>query len=110
MTTLTAIGDKLGLLLDRPTLEKLGIDEATPLIVTSDSEGLHIRAARFATSEQVEIAARGRSWMSTPRPCRDWRFEPDLPASRGRPPNQELQLEKDGGLEGVRDPGLLDRP
>lgn len=56
--TLTAVGDKLGLLLDRPTLDKLGIDEATPLIVTSDADGLHIRPVLFARPEAVEAAAR----------------------------------------------------
>jgi antitoxin MazE len=57
-TTLTAIGDKLGLLLDRPTLEKLGIDERTRLVVTADADGLHIRPVLFASSEEVETAAR----------------------------------------------------
>ncbi len=57
MTTFTAIGDKLGLLIDRPTLEKLGIDEETPIVVTSDDDGLHIRPIRFAASDDVRRAA-----------------------------------------------------
>lgn len=56
-TAFTAIGDKLGLLLDRPTLEKLGIEEGTPLILTTDDDGLHLRPIRFATDEEVEAAA-----------------------------------------------------
>ena len=56
-TTFTAIGEKLGLILDRSTLEKLGIDEETPLLVTSDDEGLHIRPVRFAEPDEVERAA-----------------------------------------------------
>ena len=47
-----AMGEMLGLLIDRPTLEKIGIDEQTPILVTADAEGLHLRPIRFATSEE----------------------------------------------------------
>ncbi len=57
-TTFTVVGDKLGLILDRSTLEGLGIDEATPVVVTADADGLHIRAIRFASSEEVRRSAR----------------------------------------------------
>ncbi len=56
-TTFTAVGDKLGLILDRPTLKQLGIDEETQVMVTSDDEGLHIRPIRFASREDVERSA-----------------------------------------------------
>ncbi len=57
MTTLTTIGDKLALVIERPILEMLGIDEDTPIEVTSDAHGIHIRPIRFASPEEVERAA-----------------------------------------------------
>ena len=56
-TTFKVMGDMLGLLIDRPTLEKLGIDEETPIVVTTDGDGLHLRPIRFADPDEVERAA-----------------------------------------------------
>ncbi len=44
--TLTVIGDSLGLILDKPLLEKLRIDSDTPLEVETDGESLIIRPVR----------------------------------------------------------------
>jgi hypothetical protein len=55
-TTFKAMGDMMSLLIDRSTLEELGIDEETTIVVTSDADGLHIRPIRFASPEDVEKA------------------------------------------------------
>jgi hypothetical protein len=57
-TTFNSMGDKMSILIDRLTLEKLGIDESTPILVTSDADGLHLRPIRFAASEEVEQATK----------------------------------------------------
>jgi antitoxin component of MazEF toxin-antitoxin module len=41
--TLTVIGDSLGLILDKPLLDTLGIDKDTPLEVETDGTSLIIR-------------------------------------------------------------------
>jgi hypothetical protein len=41
--TLRNIGDELALILDRQTLDSIGIDEQTPLDVSVDETGIHIR-------------------------------------------------------------------
>lgn len=56
-TSFKVMGDMFGLLLDRPTLEKLGIDEQTPIMVTSDTDGIHLRPIRFASTDEVRRAA-----------------------------------------------------
>ncbi len=43
---LTAIGNSLGLIIERPILELLRIDRDTPLEVRTDGEALIIRPAR----------------------------------------------------------------
>ena len=40
--TLIAVGDDLGIVIDRSLLNELGIDRATPLRITSDGKGLYI--------------------------------------------------------------------
>ncbi len=54
MTTLTKLGDQLGLILDQATLDELGIDENTPILVTSREGGIFLRPIRFARTDQVE--------------------------------------------------------
>jgi hypothetical protein len=56
-TTFKNMGDMMSLLIDRPTLEKLGIDEQTPILVTTDENGIHLQPIRFAPSEEVERVA-----------------------------------------------------
>ncbi len=53
-TTLTKLGDQLGLILDQATLEQLGIDEQTQIMVTTTEGGIFLRPIRFARTEQVE--------------------------------------------------------
>lgn len=40
---LTPIGNSLGLLIERPVLDLLGIDRDTPLELSTDGRGLYIR-------------------------------------------------------------------
>jgi hypothetical protein len=40
--TLRPVGNSLGLIIDRPILELLGIDRGTPLRLTTDGKVLHI--------------------------------------------------------------------
>ncbi len=56
-TTFKVMGDKYGFLIDRITLEGLGIDEETQIVVTADAEGIHLRPIRFAPSDEVERVA-----------------------------------------------------
>ncbi len=44
--TLSRIGNSLGLILDRPVLELLQIDEDTPLEITTDGDVLTLRPVR----------------------------------------------------------------
>lgn len=53
ITTLTPMGDRLGLVLDEAILERLKIDEQTPLEVTSDGTGLYIRPIPLADDQEV---------------------------------------------------------
>lgn len=46
--TLTAVGNSLGLIIDKPILELLNIDKDTPLEVRTDGEGLIIRPVKSA--------------------------------------------------------------
>ena len=43
--TLTAIGNSLGLIIERPILDLLKIDRDTPLEITTDGKGLYIKPA-----------------------------------------------------------------
>lgn len=42
---LTVIGNSMGILIERPILDLLGIDRDTPLEVRTDGRGLYITAA-----------------------------------------------------------------
>jgi len=57
-TSLTAIGDKLAVVLDRSTLEALGIDERTQLEVSVDDTGIRIRPAPEDHRARVLASAR----------------------------------------------------
>jgi len=54
---LTAIGNSLGIIIDRPILELLRIDKDTPLDVSTDGEALVIRPHRDERAERVRRAA-----------------------------------------------------
>jgi antitoxin component of MazEF toxin-antitoxin module len=54
---LTAIGNSLGLIIDRPILELLEIDKETPLEVRTDGEMLIIRPQRRNRSARLKAAA-----------------------------------------------------
>ncbi len=54
---LTAIGNSLGLIIERPILELLHIDKDTVLEMTTDGEALVIRPVREAHRAQVREAA-----------------------------------------------------
>ncbi|MCZ7584413.1 MAG: AbrB/MazE/SpoVT family DNA-binding domain-containing protein [Deltaproteobacteria bacterium] len=47
--TLSKHGNSLALILDRPVLDLLNIDENTPLEITTDGDGLVIRPVRKKT-------------------------------------------------------------
>jgi len=55
---LTAIGNSLGLIIDRPILELLEIDKETPLEVRTDGEMLIIRPQRRNRSARLKAAAK----------------------------------------------------
>lgn len=50
---LTAIGNSLGVIIERPILELLDIDRSTDLEVKTDGEGLIIRPVRKSRREKV---------------------------------------------------------
>ena len=54
---LTPIGNSLGIIIERPILELLGIDRNTPLEVKTDGKGLIIRPAVSEHGERVKGAA-----------------------------------------------------
>ncbi len=54
---LTAIGNSLGLIIERPILELLEIDKETPLEVRTDGEMLIIRPQRRNRSARLNAAA-----------------------------------------------------
>lgn len=53
---LTAIGNSLGLIIERPILELLDIDKDTPLEVKTDGEALIIRPAKESRRQRVRRA------------------------------------------------------
>ena len=55
---LTAIGNSLGLIIERPILDLLRIDRDTPLEVRTDGEALIIRPAREEHRARVRGAAK----------------------------------------------------
>jgi antitoxin component of MazEF toxin-antitoxin module len=54
---LTAIGNSLGLIIERPILELLDIDKETPLEVRTDGEALIIRPQRRNRPARLNAAA-----------------------------------------------------
>jgi antitoxin MazE len=55
---LSRIGNSLGLIIERPILELLNVDETTPLEVTTDGDVLTIRPVREAHRTRVRGAAK----------------------------------------------------
>jgi antitoxin MazE len=53
---LSAVGNSLGLIIERPILELLDIDKDTPLEIRTDGEALIIRPARGGKKERVREA------------------------------------------------------
>ncbi len=57
--TLTAIGNSLGLIIERPILDLLKIERDTLLEITTDGKGLYIRPAESGHRDRVlEVAGR----------------------------------------------------
>lgn len=56
--TLTAIGNSLGLIIERPILDLLKIDRDTPLEITTDGKGLYIKPVEEAIQPDVLESAR----------------------------------------------------
>ena len=54
---LTAVGNSLGLIIEKPILELLDIDKETPLEVRTDGEALIIRPQRKNRSTRLKAAA-----------------------------------------------------
>ena len=54
---LTAIGNSLGLIIERPILDLLRIDRDTPLEITTDGEALILRPVRDSHAGRVREAA-----------------------------------------------------
>ena len=58
--TLTKHGNSLALIIDRPILELLNIKADTPLEISTDGEGLHIRPVKDANRKERVRDATGR--------------------------------------------------
>ena len=58
---LSAVGNSLGLIIDRPILELLDINKDTPLEVKTDGEALIIRPVKKAPLMDCALAAADRS-------------------------------------------------
>jgi antitoxin MazE len=55
--TLSAIGDSLGIIIDKPILELLEIERDTPLEITTDGDTLTIRPQRQTRAERLMAVA-----------------------------------------------------
>jgi antitoxin component of MazEF toxin-antitoxin module len=55
---LSAVGNSLGLIIERPILELLGITKDTPLEVKTDGEALIIRPVKLSKKERVREATK----------------------------------------------------
>lgn len=55
---LSAVGNSLALIIERPILELLDITKDTPLEVKTDGEALIIRPARLSKDDRVRESAR----------------------------------------------------
>ena len=60
MKKLSAVGNSLGLIIERPILELLDITKDTPLEVKTDGEALIIRPIRTATLMDRALSAADR--------------------------------------------------
>ncbi len=49
-------GNSLALVIDKPILELLGIDENTELVISTNGEEIHIMPIRYASDEDIEEA------------------------------------------------------
>ncbi len=56
--TLSAIGNSLGIIIDKPILDLLDIDRTTDLDVKTDGEALIIRPVRISKKERVAGSAK----------------------------------------------------
>ncbi len=54
---LTAIGNSLGLVIEKPILDLLNINRETELEITTDGDGLSIRPVRESRAKRIEDAA-----------------------------------------------------
>ncbi len=55
---LSAIGNSLGLIIERPILELLDIDKDTPLEVKTDGEALIIRPVKASKRERIRASSK----------------------------------------------------
>lgn len=55
---LSAVGNSLGLIIERPILELLGITKDTPLEVKTDGEALIIRPVKLGKKERIRDATK----------------------------------------------------
>ncbi len=55
--TLTAIGNSLGFIIERPILDLLNIGKDTPLEIKTDGESLIIRPIKNNQNDRVSVAA-----------------------------------------------------
>ncbi len=55
--TLSAIGNSLGIIIDKPILELLEIERDTPLEITTDGDTLTIRPQRQTRAERLMAVA-----------------------------------------------------
>jgi antitoxin MazE len=58
---LTAVGNSLGLIIERPILELLDIDKDTELEVRTDGEALIIRPAKLSKKARVRASVKKMS-------------------------------------------------
>ncbi|MFI5299201.1 MAG: AbrB/MazE/SpoVT family DNA-binding domain-containing protein [Polyangiales bacterium] len=56
--TLSRIGNSLGLIIDRPVLDLLKVDESTPLEISTDGDVLTIRPLRSTHRARVTASAK----------------------------------------------------
>jgi antitoxin component of MazEF toxin-antitoxin module len=55
---LSRIGNSLGIIIERPILELLKVDEDTPLEITTDGDALTIRPLRESKRRRVQASAK----------------------------------------------------
>jgi len=55
---LTAVGNSLGLIIEKPILDLLGIDRETDLDMQTDGDGLIIRPLKGARSRRLKAASK----------------------------------------------------